>query len=514
MTRTVRRAIAALTALGLSTLSPAFTAADRFEPLRREIRQAVEAGEVASLAVGVARGDEILWEEAFGWADAETRRPATVHTPYSLASVSKPFTATALMVLVERGEVDLDRAVNDYLGSARLSVGAGDPQVATVRQVASHTAGLPLYHQFYLLADGSPPPVDEALRRYAFLVTPPGERFRYSNLGYGVLERVIEQASGRTLPRFLETEVVRPLGLDHTALVADPATLPDRARRHGWKGEPLPAYDTDHRGGSSVWACVHDLLRFGAFHLGRSIEELPEDPDWHRAKGATATTTEPVLSEPTRREMQRPVAQRPEWGGGYGLGWSLAERRGRTVVFHTGGMPGVSASLVLVPAGRLVVAVVANSRSDLPLRVSDEIVDELAVPFRVGAWAWAGRSDTEPQGLRRRVPRRFRGHWQGTVRLPSGERRPLVLEVGKKKVKIASETSAAKATPPHPAGTRNGELRALVRWQLDPARSAPRLYQLSLYRRGDRLTGALVEISGHPPGFPRAVSHWVELARE
>jgi len=509
MTPTVRRAIAALTALGLSTLSPSSTAADRFEPLRREIRQAVEAGEVVSLAVGVARGDEILWEEAFGWADAETRRPATVHTPYSLASVSKPFTATALMVLVDRGRVELDRGVNDYLGEARLSVGAGDPQAATVRQVASHTAGLPLYHQFYLLADGGPPPVDEALRRYAFLVTPPGERFRYSNLGYGVLERVIEQVSGRTLARFLETEVFRPLGLEHTTLVADPEALPGRARRHGWKGELLPAYDTDHRGGSSVWACVHDLLRFGAFHLGRSPEELPEDPDSRRPR--ETTTFAPVLSESARREMQRPVSQRPEWGGGYGLGWSVAERRRRRVIFHTGGMPGVSASLALVPAGRWVVAVVANSRSDLPLRVSDEIVDELAVHFRLGAWAWAGSGDSEPQGLRRRVPRRFRGHWQGTVRLPSGERQLLALEIGKKEVAIAGPDGA---TTPHPAGTRDGELRALVRWRLDPARSTPGLYQLSLYRRGDRLTGALVEISGHPPGFPRAVSHWVELARE
>ena len=79
----------------------------------------VEEG-IPSIAVAVAIGGNIVWVEGFGWADREARRPATAHTPYSLASISKPMTATGLMVLVERGEIDLDAPVNDYLGDAKL----------------------------------------------------------------------------------------------------------------------------------------------------------------------------------------------------------------------------------------------------------------------------------------------------------------------------------------------------------------------------------------------------------
>ncbi len=75
----------------------------------------------------------IIWEEGFGWADRENRIPADEHTMYSLASISKPITTTGLMILMERGELDLDTPINDYLGDAKLKAWVGDPNDATVR---------------------------------------------------------------------------------------------------------------------------------------------------------------------------------------------------------------------------------------------------------------------------------------------------------------------------------------------------------------------------------------------
>jgi CubicO group peptidase (beta-lactamase class C family) len=77
-------------------------------------------------SVAVARGDRILWEEGFGWADREDRRRATPHTPYPLGSISKPITATALMVLVERKLLALDKPINDYLGDVKVRARVGD----------------------------------------------------------------------------------------------------------------------------------------------------------------------------------------------------------------------------------------------------------------------------------------------------------------------------------------------------------------------------------------------------
>ncbi|MBI1922919.1 serine hydrolase [Candidatus Poribacteria bacterium] len=137
------------------------TQADAFNGVRDLIRaKLVELG-TPSLAVAVAQNERIIWEEGFGWADRENRRPANEHTMYSLASISKPITATGLMVLKERGTHDLDRPINDYLGEARLKAWVGGADDATVRRVANHSSGLPLHYHFFL--EDEPyrrPPID------------------------------------------------------------------------------------------------------------------------------------------------------------------------------------------------------------------------------------------------------------------------------------------------------------------------------------------------------------------
>src|SRR5919108_2369622 len=107
----------------------------RFDSVRAFIRRVMEESAVPSLAVAVARNGEIIWEEGFGLADRERMIAATPHTMYSLASISKPITATGIMKLVERGVVQLDRPVNDYLGEGKLTGLAGDARGATVRRV-------------------------------------------------------------------------------------------------------------------------------------------------------------------------------------------------------------------------------------------------------------------------------------------------------------------------------------------------------------------------------------------
>src|SRR2546423_8460335 len=102
------------------------------------------------------------------------------------------------MQMVEQGKIDLDRPANDYLGAAKLIGLAGDATGATVRRGLCHTAGLPLHYRFFYENEGGPPPsTDEAIARYGILVFPPGEVYEYSNLGYGILDRIISRVSGR-----------------------------------------------------------------------------------------------------------------------------------------------------------------------------------------------------------------------------------------------------------------------------------------------------------------------------
>lgn len=194
--------------------------------------------------------------------------PANEHTPYSLASLSKPITTTGLMVLVSQGKIDLDKPANDYLGSARLVARVGNATEATVRRVADHTAGLPLHYQFFYGDEPwRRPSMDETLLRYGNLINAPGERYEYSNLGYGVLDYVIERVSGQSYAEFMRREVFLPLGLTRTAVDIPTAVAPYAATRYGRDGLPIPLYDFDHPGGSAVYSSAHDLVRFGMFHL-------------------------------------------------------------------------------------------------------------------------------------------------------------------------------------------------------------------------------------------------------
>jgi CubicO group peptidase (beta-lactamase class C family) len=241
--------------------------ADDFDGARVEIRDVMASHNIPSVVVAVAHSGKITWGEGFGWADVAKRIPATAHTPYSLASISKPVTATALMIFAERGAIDLDKPMNDYLGQQKLVARIGNVSDATVRRVADHTAGLPLHaHWFYEDESVPRPSMDERIRRYGILVTPPGESFNCSNLNYGLIEYAIERVSGKSYADDLRDEVFVPLGLTKSSVKLTP-DLDDRGAVRYWGDHGVPFYDFDARGAGTVFMSAHDLVRFGMFHL-------------------------------------------------------------------------------------------------------------------------------------------------------------------------------------------------------------------------------------------------------
>ncbi len=377
-----------------------------WEPVRTFIKEQLAAQpNVASVAVAVAQRGQILWEEAFGWADRDRRVPATEHTVYSLASVSKPFTATALMALCEQGAVDLELPINRYLGAATLKGNAGDADRATVRRVANHTAGLPTHFQFFFEDEPyRPPGMEETIRRYGNIVLPPGEHFLYSNLGYGILGHLIERVSGHTFGAFLRTAVLEPLHLTHTFVDGDENSFQGQvAVRYGKDGSALPAYTTDHPGASAVFASVHDLVRFGMFHIS-----------------STLFRQAPILSPDAIQQMQHPAsAAAPDQV--YGLGWFLGRSiLGQESLAHGGGMDGVSTRLYLIPAEQVVIVVLSNADSEFPGQVFREIMPTL--------FGDAAREKSKPEGQRNSQSsvsdtstvaiscKSFVGRWRGHIR--------------------------------------------------------------------------------------------------
>lgn len=369
-------------------------AADQFAPHRALIRRYLDSTNTASLSVAVARDGKILWEEGFGWANREKMVPATPHTMYSLASISKPITATGLMVLVERGKVALDQPANQYLGVGKIRSMAGDAAGATVRRVLSHTAGLPLHWQFFY-ADHSygPPTMDETIARYGITVFPPGTQDEYSNLGFGIIDHIISRVSGQSYADFMRNEVFLPLGLTRTSVDIGPGLADFVAERYDLEQRPIPFYGFDHPGASAGYSSAHDLVRFGMFHLK---QRLPEQ----RA----------ILSPASIDEMHRRMAP-----ANYGLGFSLnADDMGSPRFGHGGGMPGVSTVLALYPNENVAIALLTNARSPVhPEYLVKEIMATLSPRFGDSLRARQGRAKPAPPAFV--MPAGLVGEWTGSL---------------------------------------------------------------------------------------------------
>ncbi len=449
--------------------------ADEFDAFRLRIRQRLVETGAPSIAVALARDGKIVWEEGFGWADRERRVAATEHTMYSLASISKPITSTGLMLLVQRGKLDLDKPVNDYLGEAKVRGRAGDAAGATVRRVANHTSGLPLHYQFFYVDEPyRRPSMDETILRYANLVTRPGERYQYSNLGFGILDYLISRISGMRYPDFMRQEVFGPLGMTRAEVAEKPGEF--HAVRYAPDGLPIPFYDFDHPGGSAVFASAHDLVRFGMFHLKA---HLPDQ--------------KAILGDDTIDEMHRPSSTKP----GYGIGWAV----GDDVISHTGGMGGVATSLRLVPAKKLALVVLCNAGISLPHQIADEILGdsrpapppEKTVPFHPSE--------------------ALRGTWTGAVSTYKSEL-PLTLEIresGDVHARLGRRLETLLNNPVFRDGVLTGTMMGDL--GTEDANRRRHVVQLSLTLRGEVLNGAATAISVPGNRAGNALTSWAELTR-
>ena len=392
----------------------------RFGPVRAFIEKTMAEAKVPSIAVAVVKDGKILWEEGFGWADRERQVRATAHTAYSLASATKPITATAVMKLHEAGKLNIDAPIERYLGGIKLTSHAGSSAGVTARRLMAHSAGLPRYGNFYL--DGAAPRgSSETISKFGMVVFPPNTRFEYSNIGMKVLDAAIEHVSKRSFGDYLRREVFLPLGMKNSAL-GRPAGSP-AAVRYDANKNPMPFYLTDHPGSGDVWASAHDMARFLAFHMGTPL------PGQRR-----------ILSRSKVLEMQRrasaspmprpPAAPRAD----IGANWTVTTVGGHPQIFHPGGQPGVSTYIGFYPAQKVGVVVLANSSAPTGLIVK-AILDALAPEV-------SPRDSDGPPPSPQPIP--FRGRWVGTVSNYAGTQ-PITLtfeENGDIGVQLADQASA------------------------------------------------------------------------
>lgn len=306
-------------------------------------------------AVVVARGDSILLARGFGLADVEHGTPVTPATAFRLASVTKQFTAAAVLALVEQGALSLD----DRLGELLPDV----PRYAhdvRVRHLLAHTSGVPDYEA--LLGGGEGPQVKDRdvlalLHHSKALYFPPGTKWRYSNSGYALLALIVERTSGESFARFLRRRVFDRAGMP-TAVAHEDGVDTVVRRAYGHSLERGRWHRTDQNRTSAV---------LGDGGVYASAEELAH---WSAALDRSA-----VLSEAMFRTATTPAVLASGERTSYGFGWFLDAHRGHRRQRHEGDSIGFRTAIQRYPDDGLTVIVLVN-RGTAPVdALSDGVAD-------------------------------------------------------------------------------------------------------------------------------------------
>lgn len=317
-------------------------------------RATLEESPAAGMSVAVVRGGDTLVHAGWGRADLELDVPATAGTVYRIGSLTKQFTAAAVLRQVEEGRLALD----DTLGAFLPGFEAGGRRV-TVRQLLGHTSGLKNYTGLEAFWEKSR--LDLTHRELLSLLGEdpfefePGTRYAYSNTGYYVLGMILEEVTGRDYGAWMREELFRPLGLDDTRYCRGRSVIERRAEgyRATDDGELVndePLSMTAPFAAGALCSTVGDLVAWTrALHGGRVVS----------ASSLDAMTTPGTLPDGTDT--------------GYGFGLSVGSLEGHPRIAHAGGINGFSSRLAHYPADDLTVAVLVNTRGAGAEQVEDRI---------------------------------------------------------------------------------------------------------------------------------------------
>jgi serine beta-lactamase-like protein LACTB, mitochondrial len=342
--------LASVLVLWAAVLVPAYTQQTKLDPQKRtQIEAAVSkfmaTTHVPGVSVAIVENGEYEWGSGFGLADVENNSPATEHTLFRLASISKSLTATAAMQLWERGQLDLDVPVQKY-----CSAFPQKPWPISTRQAMGHLAGI----RHYKTESQDDPevgntkhfenPIQGGLDFFKddALLSQPGQQFHYSTQGYTLVGCVIEGASGAKYVDFVRQNVFVPAGMENTQVDNRFAIVPYRTRfyQKTQSGTVLNAdfLDSSYKIPGGGWlSSAEDMARFEVGILrDKLIKRATRDLMWTPLKPSDGSKDE------------------------YGLGWGNSHENGIASVGHNGGQQGTSTAFTIAPAQKAGVVVLIN----------------------------------------------------------------------------------------------------------------------------------------------------------
>lgn len=411
------------------------------------------------LALGIVHAGELLWGRGYGYANVKTRAPVTLDTRFRIASITKTFTATAILQLRDAGALRLDDPVAQHLDWFDLRYQDAPP--ITIRNLLTHTAGLPRDSTNPMWTELEAPSdaafiADTQSRR---LTRGPYEKFAYSNLGYALLGGIVAAVSGRSWADYLQARLLDPLGMDATQpqpRADDPllATGYSKEQANGQR-QPFPFWLMRGFEASANFASsVNDLVKYAAFHLGVSGGE--------------------ALSPHSLTDMHRVHWLNEDWKGGYGLGMGLHRIKDWQISGHGGGYPGYLTAFTLCRAHNTGVIALCNALGSNPHAIAEQAY-KLVLPELVKATA--AEPSAAPAGWQR-----YLGIYES-----AWERAQVLLRGGKLKIVSldAIDAPPITLTPTEEAHVftleQAGQSNETLRFELDAAGAVIRMWERNEY---------------------------------
>jgi CubicO group peptidase (beta-lactamase class C family) len=363
------------------------------EGFPQKIQERMQQQRLAGVSIAIVDGDEIIYSQAFGYADVEKKIPGTRDTIYPIGSVTKVFTATMLMQLCEKGVLNLEIPLKKYLPEYRVKSSFPGVQPTTLGQLASHTSGLPQdapvnfwcnYSGFGWIVTGGQADLTWYVSKDKLLSSldqieleyQPEVYSHYSNFGIQLLGIALERASGQSFVDYVEEQILKPLGMKNSGFMLEEERRFLIAVGHVCTSPQSPFMATPlwepgcaiYSGGLNSTA--EDMARF----VSLQFQTAP-------------ASKEQILSTGSLRRMRTPNSVRhPGRYTSYGIGWAVVQIEGYDAIEHNGALLGHSTHVSAIPDLRLGIVILSNSRNvlfspdackDLAREIYKDLVNEM-----------------------------------------------------------------------------------------------------------------------------------------
>lgn len=317
------------------------------------VREQMDKQHIPGLALAVVKDGTVEKSAAYGFANVELDVPTKVDTIFQIQSITKTFTASAIMILVEEGKIGLDDKITKYLSDVPESWNE-----ITVRHLLTHTSGIKDYINeptVNMRLEIRPQGVIESLRNLP-LNFKTGEKYAYCNTGYHLLGMIIRKVTDKNWDDFVRERILDPLGMNDTRVISWSDIIPNRASGYAWEDGTL-------QNGNYI---AITILGYAGGGFRSTVLDL--------AKWDAALYTDKILKPSTLKQMWTPARLNDGSLSNYGFGWGVTNLHGHRVVSHTGShSTGFRTALIRFPDDKLTVIVFTNQRGAMQTLIANGV---------------------------------------------------------------------------------------------------------------------------------------------